>query len=189
MKPFAAIAMIMVSLVVWLPCAASDASTVPAYTAIEIARFDVNREDYSSKEAERAGRIPDETIETIQRIMIAEFTKAQILPKVGKPGVTSGEDSTLDLGGKVIDFKAGNKTARYLVGMGAGQQKIEIECVLKDKKTGNVLAREVILDRKVGGIAGGDEEKGMRDFAEKVIIFVQKTLQVGDPGTVPAKTQ
>ncbi len=188
MKPFAAIAMIMVSLVVWLPCAASDAPTVPAYTAIEIARFDVNREDYSSKEAERAGRVPDEALDTIQRIMIVEFTKAQVFPKAGKPGSAADMDSTLELGGRVIDFKAGNRTARSFV-MGAGQQKIEFECVLKDKKTGNVLAREVILDRKVGGIAGGDEEKGMRDFAEKVIVFVQKTLQVGGAGTVPAKTQ
>ena len=179
MKPFAAIAMIVVSLVVWLPCAASDGSTVPAYTAVEIARFDVNREDYSSKEAERAGRVPDEALDTLQRIIIVEFTKAQVFPKVGKPGLAAAEDSTLEIGGRVLDFKAGNKTARYLVGMGAGQQKIEIECVLKDKKTGNILAREVILDRKVGGIAGGDEEKGMRDFAEKVIAFVQKTLQVG----------
>lgn len=189
MRPFAAIAMTMVSLVVCLPCAASDASKGPAYTAIEIARFDVNREDYSSKEAERAGRIPDETLDTIQRIVIAEFTKAQIFPKAGKPGGAADMDPALELGGRVIDFKAGNKVARYFVGMGAGQQKIEIECVLKDKKTGNVLAREVILDRKVGGIAGGDEEKGLRDFAEKVIVFVQKTLQAGDAGIDSAKTR
>jgi len=189
MKAFAAIAMIMVSLVVCLPSAASDTSKGPAYTAIEIARFDVNREDYSSKEAERAGRIPDETLDTIQRIMIAEFTKAQVFPKVGKPGGAAVEDSTLELGGRVNDFKGGNKVARYFVGMGAGQQKIEIECVLKDKKTGDVLAREVILDRKVGGIAGGDEEKGMRDFAEKVIAFVQKTLLGGDAGILSTKTQ
>jgi hypothetical protein len=181
MKTVAAMAVVLVCLVAGTPCFALDATPVPAYTAIEINRFDVNREDYSSKEAERAGRVPDEMLETIQRIIIAEFTKAQAFPKVGKPGVAAAEELALELGGKVLDFKAGNKTARYFVGMGAGQQKIEIECVLKDKKTGSVLAREVVLDRKVGGIAGGDEEKGVRDFAEKVVVFVQKTLHPPKP--------
>lgn len=181
MKAIAAIAIVMVCLVVGAPCIALDASPAPAYTAIEINRFDVNREDYSSKEAERAGRVSDEMLETIQRIIITEFTKAQVFPKAGKPGLAAAEDLALELGGRVLDFKGGSKVARYMVGLGAGQQKIEIECVLKDKKTGNVLAREVVLDRKVGGIAGGDEEKGIHDFAEKVVVFVQKSLQPPKP--------
>ena len=59
----------------------------------------------------------------------------------------------------------------------------------QDKKTGEVLARQVILHRKVGGVAGGDEEKGMRNFAEKVVAFAQATLQARGAGTATAKSR
>jgi hypothetical protein len=65
---------------------------------------------------------------------------------------------------------------RIWVGMGAGKQLIEVECVLTDKATGKVIAKERVIDRKVGGIAGGSEEKGLEDFAQKVHGFVRRSL-------------
>jgi hypothetical protein len=138
------------------------------YAALEVARVEVNREDFSSKEGERAGRIPDEMLDAIQRILLTEFTKAGTIPAARKPDPSAGAEGTLELVGRVVDFLPGS--------MGAGQQKIEVECFLKDRKTGAVLAHEIIRDRKVGGVAGGSEDKGVRDFAEKVVAFVQEGL-------------
>src|SRR5881296_3002139 len=99
-----------------------------AYSALEIARFDVNREDYSSKEAERA--------------------------EAGSP--------VLILGGRIVDFKPGNRAARYFAGFGAGQQKIEVECVLKNKTTGEVVAKEVTsIGRSPGGLRFRREGSGL----------------------------
>ena len=56
-----------------------------AYSALEIARFDVNREDYSSKEAERAGKISDEFLDGIQRALLGEMTRSSLFPAVRKP--------------------------------------------------------------------------------------------------------
>jgi hypothetical protein len=147
-----------------------------AYNVLEILRFEVNREDYGSKEAERAGRISDEVLDTIQRILISEYTQSKLLPTVRKAGGVGEGEVVLELSGKVVDWLAGSQTKRLLVGFGAGQQKIEVECVLKDKATGTILGQERILDRKVAGIAGGGEEKGMRDFAEKVAKFIHTTM-------------
>jgi hypothetical protein len=170
------------------------------YNVLEVARFEVGREDYSSKEAERAGRIPDEVLETIQRILISEFTQSRLLPAVRKAGTPAGGDTVLELGGKVVDYLAGSQAKRLLIGMGAGQQKIEVDCVLRDRATGTVLGRVRILDRKVAGIAGGNEEKGMRDFAEKVAKFLRNTMEpvgwkapaapsppITDPGEDPVR--
>ena len=165
----------------WLPAQAVPAEA-GSYAAIEIAKFEVNREDFSTKEAERAGRIPDETLEAIQRVMITEFTRAAVVPAVRKADPAASPEGTLELGGRVLDFLPGNKTARYFVGFGAGQQKIEVEVLLKDKKTGAVLSRETIRDRKVGGVGGGSEDKGIRDFAEKVVTFVQEGLKAPGGG-------
>lgn len=159
------------------PCLAADTATsAKPYTVLEISRFEVNREDLSTKEAERAGRIPEDILDTIQRILVSEFGQSKILPTVRKAGAPGEGDVVLELGGKVVDWMAGSQAKRYWVGMGAGQQKIEVDCVLKDRATGAVLARERILDRKVGGIGGGNEEKGMRDFAEKVAKFMHASL-------------
>src|SRR5206468_8741345 len=65
-------------------------------------------------------------------------------------------------------FKPGNRAARYFAGFGAGQQKIEVECVLKNKTTGEVVAKEVITDRKVAGWAGGSERSEERRVGKSV---------------------
>jgi len=147
-----------------------------AYNVLEILRFEVNREDYGSKEAERSGRIPDEVLNTIQRILISEYTQSKLLPTVRKAGGTGEGEVVLELGGKVVDWLAGSQTKRLLIGLGAGQQKIEVDYVLKDRATGTIIERERILDRKVAGISGGNEEKGMRDFAEKVAKFIHASM-------------
>ena len=177
MKPSMPMLSAAVLIVLSLPTLAADAPPVArTYAALEIARFEVNREDYSSKESERAGRIPDEVLDTIQRVLISEVVNAKKFATVAKAGAAAGGEGALELGGRVVDWLPGSKVARMFVGMGAGQQKIEVECVLKDKATGQILAQETILDRKVGGITGGSEEKGIRDFAEKVMMFIDQSL-------------
>src|SRR5256885_14741783 len=99
------------------PCLAAETGTgAKAYTVLEISRFDVSREDYSSKEAERAGRIPEDILETIQRILISEFSQSKVLPKVRKTGAPGEGDVVLEFGGKVVDWIAGSQAKRILVG-------------------------------------------------------------------------
>lgn len=176
-RPLRASAVLAIVLIASGTCLAAEGEGGgKSYTVLEVARFEVNRDDYSSKEAERAGRIPDEVLDTIQRILIAEYTGSRLLPTVRKPAAPGEGEIVLELGGTVVDWLAGSQTKRIFVGFGAGQQKIEMDCVLKDKVTGTILGRERILDRKVAGWAGGSEEKGVRDFAEKVAKFIRATM-------------
>ena len=66
-----------------------------------------------------------------------------------------------------------------MVGFGAGKQKIETNLVLSEKKSGKVLAKERVVDRKIGGLVGGSEDKGKRDYAEKVNKFIRKAIGLG----------
>lgn len=147
-----------------------------AYDVLEVARFEASHEDFSSKEAERAGRITDANLDTIQRILITEFTRMKLLPVVRKPGTPGETETVLELGGKVVDWMPGDATKRMMIGYGAGQQKLEVECVVKDRASGAILGKERILDRKIAGVSGGSDDKGMRDFAEKVAKFLHATL-------------
>jgi hypothetical protein len=44
------------------------------------------------------------------------------------------------------------------------------------KSDGALLAEEDVTDRKVGGWIGGDADKGLDDFGEKVATFVKRAL-------------
>ena len=153
------------------PVFAEDWSeTLKKYDCLEVEKFAVDRENFSSKKMERAATIPDEALDHLQHKVVGEVSRGNLLPKVSKTECTG---KTLVFGGKVTDFKKGSRSARIWIGMGAGKQKFEVQCFLKDKVTGEVLVRKEIIDRKVGGWAGGDEAKGESDFAEKVAKFVK----------------
>jgi hypothetical protein len=48
--------------------------------------------------------------------------------------------------------------------------------VLKRKTDGSVIARDIVVDRKIGGLIGGSKDKGKQDFAEKVADFIHGGL-------------
>ena len=81
--------------------------------------------------------------------------------------------------GEVIDYKKGNRAVRYMVGFGAGKQKIETNLILSEKKSGKVIAKQRVVDRKIGGLVGGSENKGKRDYAEKVNKFIRLAIGLG----------
>ncbi|HZE90057.1 MAG TPA: hypothetical protein VE404_10935, partial [Verrucomicrobiae bacterium] len=73
-----------------IPLAAWSAEEAKApgkqYNVVEVSLFDVNRKDFATKEAERAGSIPDDVIEKIQRSLIGIVTRSGDFPAVRKPG-------------------------------------------------------------------------------------------------------
>lgn len=148
-------------------------STLKEYNCLEVEKFVVDRDDFSSKELERAASFPAETITSLQHKIVGEISRKKIIGSVKKAGPSACSEKALVFGGKITDYKKGSRAARIFIGMGAGKQKIEVESYIKDKSTGQVLASDKIVDRKFGGIAGGDEAKGEQDFAEKVADFVK----------------
>jgi len=55
--------------------------------------------------------------------------------------------------------------------------ELAIDAWLKDKLSGDVIYRGDIVDRKWAGLWGGDDSKGIRDFAQKVEKFINKGLK------------
>ncbi len=141
------------------------------YDCIEIQNFFVDREDFSTHKMERVAEISEEVIDSIQHMIVGEISRSKVYGSVKKTDNCEGR--TLVFGGTVTDFKKGSRAARLLIGLGAGKQKLEVKTYLKDKKTDAILASKKVVDRKWGGLAGGDEAKGLRDFAEKVVRFVK----------------
>lgn len=143
------------------------------YDCLEVQRFSVDRENYSSQKLERAATIPDEILGELQHKIVGQSVREKLVGKVVKAEEQECQGRALIYGGKVTEYKRGSRVARIMIGLGAGKQKFEVESFLRDKSSGETLATKTVVDRKVGGLAGGDEEKGQRDFAEKAVHFIR----------------
>lgn len=133
----------------------------------------------SGKKAERIEDIPESKLIQIQEVLQSEigkskmFAEVRILKSGEKPQLKEGQTGWV-LGGQFLDYKKGNKAARYFIGMGAGKQKVEVMVEVRDVATGATVRKERVVDRKVGGWFGGDDEKGLRDFAERIVELLKK---------------
>ena len=148
------------------------------YDCIEVNLFEVDRDNISTRELARAAEIPTETLLSIQTYVRTELNIDENGLAAKKGGDDSCEkmESALELKGTITDFKAGSRMMRYMVGFGAGKQKIQIETELYDKESGDLIEKDQVVDRKIGGLIGGSENKGKRDFAEKMNNFVRQAL-------------
>ncbi|WP_179952284.1 DUF4410 domain-containing protein [Marinicella rhabdoformis] len=157
---------------------ASFSSFSKTYDCIEVNVFEVDRENISSRAFARAAEIPEETLNIIQTYVRTELNidKNGLEAKKGAEDLCPSQSSALELKGTVSDYKKGSRVMRYMVGFGAGKQKIQIEAELYDKETGELLKKDRVVDRKIGGLIGGSENKGKRDFAEKMNNFVRTAL-------------
>jgi len=150
-----------------------------SYDCIEVNVFDVDRDNISTRELARAIEIPDQTLMALQTYVRTELnidSNGLQAKKGGSEDSCNDIETTLELKGTVSDYKKGSRMMRYMVGFGAGKQKIQIEAELYDKATGDLIKKDRVVDRKIGGLVGGSENKGKKDFAEKMNNFVRVAL-------------
>ncbi|RLE23290.1 MAG: hypothetical protein DRJ65_12130, partial [Acidobacteria bacterium] len=68
--------------------AADWPETLKKYDCLEVQKFTVDREDFSSKEMERAATIPEEALDHLQHKVVGEVSRGNLLPKVSKTECT-----------------------------------------------------------------------------------------------------
>ena len=155
-----------------------NSSFATEYNCIEINRFTVDKDDISSRALARATSIPEDVINILQVYVRNELNIDENGLKAVKGGDATCDDpkKALVLDGLITDYKKGSQVMRYMVGFGAGKQKIQIEAVLSIKDTMKVIKKDRVVDRKIGGLIGGSDNKGKRDFAEKINNFVRTGL-------------
>ena len=156
----------------------SSAIQAKQYDCIEVNVFEVDRDNISTRALARAIEIPDQTLMALQTYVRTELNIDSNGLTARKGGEESCDniDAALELKGTVTDYKKGSRMMRYMVGFGAGKQKIQIEAELYDKSSGDLIRKDRVVDRKIGGLIGGSENKGKKDFAEKMNNFVRVAL-------------
>ena len=158
------------------PATAEDISA--QFDCIELELFTVPTEETTDRSDTRAAQIPPEMLASLRDSIATEIPQQMATMKTRLLPEQQCEDDqrALIFGGRVSDFKKGNQMARYFVGFGAGKQKFAVDAVLKRKSDRIIVAEGQVVDRKVGGLFGGSEDKGQQDFGEKAADFIHGAL-------------
>jgi hypothetical protein len=87
------------------------------------------------------------------------------MPKLEKESIPS--ESTIRLIGTVTEYIEGNRTARFLIGLGAGRAKIKAHIKILDYNNSVLLERDVDGNLVIGTF-GGDSSSITRGLAKEV---------------------
>lgn len=148
------------------------------FDCIELESFIVQKDDIAERADARAAMIPPDKLAELRDYIALEIPLeiAGMKTRLAPEQRCDDDSRSLVLGGRVTDYKKGSQAARYFVGLGAGKQKFEVDAVLKRKSDGSVIAQDIVVDPKIGGLIGGSKDKGKQDFAEKVADFIHGAL-------------
>ena len=156
----------------------APAAAPGAVDCIEVKLFAVAEEKVDGQ-TDRAEKIPARNLELIQAGVVKHLPKEArgiIARPFGDGGACANPATSAVLAGDILDFRKGNMALRYLVGFGAGSQKVRVRLTL-NRKDGSQIAQTEIADTKWGGAFGGTNTKGLDDFAEKAAEAAAKALK------------
>lgn len=89
---------------------------------------------------------------------------------------TKTPESTIALSGTITKYKPGSRTARYLVGFGAGMTKVKARIKFVDTASGDVLFDKEIDGKVIIGFFGGNSNDATRGFAREVAGIAKKNF-------------
>ena len=94
------------------------------------------------------------------------------------PAATPEIKGRLLLSGSVIGYDKGSRTARWMVGMGAGSSKVKVRFIFRDAETGQEVWRTDQQGTFVGTVTvgGGSEDKAVSESSRKVVEGLVKEL-------------
>jgi hypothetical protein len=87
---------------------------------------------------------------------------------------TTASDKVIVMESTLISYQKGSKTARYLIGFGAGKAYCTIQCVFIDKATGKQILKANFEGELSGGIFGGTSKQTAREVVSSIIDYLEK---------------
>jgi hypothetical protein len=115
-----------------------------------------------------------ETMIQLRNAILDEVMETKIYEKVAFECEETA--MTLEIQPKVVEFDKGSRTARYLVGFGAGKGHLDVECKFLNRETQTVIAEGTFITELKGGLFGGgtNQQKMSQQIGEQVARFLKK---------------
>lgn len=142
------------------------------YENIEVEKFTI----------QQGVKFPESSLDVMMAEIVAELKKLnkfkQVSMKIGNEGGLENKmpESTIGLSGTITKYKPGSRTARYLIGFGAGMTKVKARIKFVDAASGNVLFDKEIDGKVIIGFFGGNSNDATRGFAREVAEIAKKNF-------------
>lgn len=169
---------VVICLFAVLPALAQDAKDLAAAKrSIEVAKFEI-REKVEFPATARDTMMA-EIVDELTKLKKFEFVKpfaASPTTTTDGSGIASDTPTDLTITGTVVEYKPGNRVARYFVGFGAGKTKVVAAIKITERATGKVLLEKNVDGKVVIGFFGGDSNGATRGLARQVAKDIKKAL-------------
>jgi hypothetical protein len=121
---------------------------------------------------------PIDWLATLQEELLQQMQKATVFKEVLRPGEkpSDADAPTLQLTGKVINFNAGSRAKRYVLGPGFGKTKIVAHIQFLEQSSGKIIFETNVDGRVFIGFIGGDSIGATRGLAKEVAGDAKKKL-------------
>jgi hypothetical protein len=152
--------------------AQDSVSTKKIYQNIEVEKFTIRQNV----------EFPADKIDVLTKGVIDEFRDSKKFNQVSMAGeattqpAAETEVSTLRISGEVVKFDKGNRTMRYMVGMGTGKTKIIVNVKFIDAKTGEVVLEQIVDGDISKGIFGGNSADARSEVADEIVKVAKKNF-------------
>jgi len=147
----------------------------------------VTKEPYRSVEVEsftiRNGvEFPPEDIEKIKTSLLNSLRNSKRFDEVSVSGEKPSAENIprIRITGEILKYVKGNRTARYVVGLGAGKTKIIADVRVIDVKSGAVVLQQTVDGVVSWGLFGGDSDSAKGNMANDILQAMKKAGLVGE---------
>ena len=151
---------VLASPVLW---AMSWEESLKGYSCIEVEQFHVK---------EKIDPLPSDMLQNIQTLTVTKISEEKMIPVVMRSGQSVCQGRTLVLGGTIVSYNQGNTAVAIFLPMG-GDAKMAVEASLKDKLSGEVMAKKK-FSRRDTGERGSKNEGLQREISNEVTKFVKR---------------
>jgi hypothetical protein len=134
---------------------------------------------------------PPDFAQVMQKLAVEKLNASKIFQNVtdvsessagsssGDPAPAEEPSHRLILSATVIGYDPGSRTARWVIGMGAGAAKVKVRFVFRDAQSSKEILRSDLEGNYAGtwNVTGGSSEKATQKSAEHVVEELIKEIQ------------
>lgn len=125
---------------------------------------------------EKGVEFPMDYAATLQEELVSQLRKSKFKEVLREGEKPSRKARALRVDGAIIEFHAGSRAKRYLVGFGAGKTKIVAHVRFIDQESGNVLLEKNVDGKVIIGFVGGDSLGATRGLAKELKGLAAKSF-------------
>ena len=152
--------------------AQQSATAKKIYQNIEIEKFTIR--DKVDFPADKIDELTNNVVSALRKSK--RFNQVSLAGENNSVNAESAVTPTLRISGEIVKYVKGNRTARYMIGMGVGKTKILADIKFIDVQTGEVILTQAVDGDVSIGFFGGSSDVAKSEIADEILRVMKKNF-------------